>query len=189
MSLLLSLYRYLIGAEDQFKVESCFNANVFREQGKHHIVNPKEGDEKQCGFCESPRKKQSSNQGLTIHSALYLVTGGKCSPSPCTLGNLSKLLGKHRNKILPLSFRHVADGSSAPSAARQASLPGHFPCSCKSGPRLQLATPTTQKWDPVFPYYHSLCTTSKRHTVPNSWAQWALNGCNLSLPGSASHHE
>lgn len=50
---------YLIGAKNQFEIESCFNANMLREEGEHHVVNPKEGDEKQCGFCQSPGKNQS----------------------------------------------------------------------------------------------------------------------------------
>ena len=47
--LLISPHLHLVGTKDQLKVQPGVHTDVLREERKHHIVHPKEGDEEQCG--------------------------------------------------------------------------------------------------------------------------------------------
>lgn len=57
---------HLVGAEHQLKVEAGVHTHVPGEEGKHHVVHPKEGDEQQGGLGQPPVE---SERGLGAPAA------------------------------------------------------------------------------------------------------------------------
>lgn len=50
----LLLWFYLERSQSQFDVKSGHHTRVLRQEGKHSVVHPKQRDEEQCGFSQSP---------------------------------------------------------------------------------------------------------------------------------------
>lgn len=51
---------HLVGTEDQLKVQPGIHTDVLREESKHHVVHPKEGDEEQRGLGQPPVERTTS---------------------------------------------------------------------------------------------------------------------------------
>lgn len=45
---------HLEGAQTQLDEDPSLSSCVFREEGKHHVVHPEQGDEQQRGLGQSP---------------------------------------------------------------------------------------------------------------------------------------
>lgn len=56
----ISPHLHLVGTKDQLKVQPGVHTDVLREERKHHIVHPKEGDEEQCGLGQPPAERTTS---------------------------------------------------------------------------------------------------------------------------------
>lgn len=60
----ISPSQYLVGAEDQLKVQPGIYTDVLRKERKHHVVHPEERDEEQRGLRQPPAESGGMSGGL-----------------------------------------------------------------------------------------------------------------------------
>ena len=58
---MFSVVRYLKGSQTELYNDSSLCSCVFWEESEHHVVHPKQGDEQQSGFGQSPEHTRTAD--------------------------------------------------------------------------------------------------------------------------------
>lgn len=81
---------HLEGAQTQLDEDPSLSSCVFREEAKHHVVHPEQGDEQQRGLGQPPAgPARASEPGCWVATAHFVSHLKWLASLPPTLGDLS----------------------------------------------------------------------------------------------------